>query len=187
MTNRLFITLDFPEDVLAKLIEIRKEIYDDPTLRWEPVEKLHLTLKFLGDVNINMIDEIKNSLDFISSECREVISNFTQFGIFYKFKKPSILWIGIEKTEELEFLHLTVNREINKLGFQSDKRSFKPHLTLLRLKGKESLSKIKELTNLKLSGLKFRSSKISLMKSELSQTGSIYKNLYSNNLIQQGG
>ncbi len=183
MTNRLFVSLDFPEPVLKEIINIRQSIYDDPNLRWEPISKLHLTLKFLGDVNTDLIDSILSSLKKTAEVCEKVESSFSKFGLFYKFNKPAILWLGIEKNDQLNFLFNKVNENINRIGFKPEKRSFKPHLTLLRMRGKEDLKKIKNLTDFNLHNLKFTASQISLIKSELKPGGSVYENLQSFYLI----
>ena len=86
--TRLFIALNIPEEIKQKIIEMRRNLINQipgnhyEKLRWEPKEKYHLTLKFIGDVNESLADEIPNHLDFIG-EYKKVNCELTKFGFFY--------------------------------------------------------------------------------------------------------
>ncbi|MFC2134249.1 RNA 2',3'-cyclic phosphodiesterase [Bacteroidota bacterium] len=180
MTNRLFVALDIPAEVREFIIGIRDEIYGfDPNIRWEGIEKLHLTLKFLGDVeesgNVAIIDSLKS----ISEKFSGIQLSLFRFGLFYRDNKPNILWIGLNENESLFNLVSDIETNFEKLGFRKEKRRFKPHITLLRLKGFEDLSKIKNFCEYKLDYAEFISDRISLIKSKLTSQGSIYTQLQS--------
>ncbi len=60
--NRLFISLNLPDNVIKEIISLRDKICTEKNIRWEPKEKLHLTIKFIGDVSDEMMDKISNEL-----------------------------------------------------------------------------------------------------------------------------
>ena len=63
MKNRLFVSLNLPVRYFEQIIEIRDSISNDKELKWEPKEKLHLTIKFIGDVSPQVMDDISKELD----------------------------------------------------------------------------------------------------------------------------
>ncbi len=183
MTNRLFIAAEIPSSSFEKIFEIRNEIFkNNNSVRWEPLNKLHLTLKFLGDTPAELIDSIENSLDEIARKSEPIRAFFTEIGLFYKNKKPAILWLGLKESENLTNLAENIDNACVKLGFQKEKRKFTPHITLARLKGKENFSLINNFVNQKLPVEKFAITKINLFKSELRPSGSVYTILKSFNL-----
>lgn len=175
MTNRLFIALDISEDVQDEIIRMRDEIYGVcDNVRWEAKNKLHLTLKFLGDVEVSRIGEINESLKNISADYSGFELSLSRFGLFYRNDKPSILWVSLHDSKELLNLVNDLEIQLEQLGFQKEKRRFKSHITLLRLKGYEDLNKINKFEDYKIESNPFQVNKITLMKSELKPKGSIY-------------
>ncbi len=182
MTNRLFIALEIPEDALDKMLLVRDEIYGTPNnVKWEPKNKLHITIKFLGDVGENMTELIKTQLDKIIFD--KFTLSFSHFGIFNKNNAPKILWAGLNGNKLLTELHKKIEDNIELLGYQKEKRKFTPHITLLRLKGNEDLTKINNYKNYLLPEIKFEIKKILLLKSILKPSGSEYSVVKSFNLI----
>lgn len=180
MMNRLFISANIPELTKQQIIEIRDEIYGyDKSIRWEAKDKLHFTLKFLGDVEQNKNYTIISELEKITNNFKSINCSFTEFGIFNKGNIPSILWLGINHNEELIKLAETIEHNFIKHGFPKETRNFKPHLTLLRLKGKEDINRINNFLKYKLTEINFNIYEISLMKSELLRSGSVYNQIKS--------
>ena len=182
MTHRLFIALEIPEEAIDKVCKIRDEVYGIPNdVRWESKDKLHITLKFLGDVGENMTELIINQLDAIV--CDKFNAEFSFFGIFKKNKLPKILWVGIKENKRLMELQNKVENAIELLGFEKEKRKFKPHITLLRIKGKEDFDKIRNFQKYSLPIINFNIERILLLKSILQPNGSEYSVIKSFNLI----
>ncbi len=182
MTHRLFIALEIPEEAIDKVCKIRDEIYGIPNnVKWESKDKLHITLKFLGDVGENMTELIINQLDAIVYD--KFIAEFSFFGIFNKNNLPKILWIGLKENKKLIELQNKVENTIELLGFEKEQRRFKPHITLLRLKGKEELKKIYKFQKYSFPKINFNIEKILLLKSILKPSGSEYSVVKSFNLI----
>jgi 2'-5' RNA ligase len=104
---------------------------------------------------------------------------FTRFGMFYKEKNPSILWLGTQKSFVLNDLFKDLENGLFPLGVRKENREFKPHLTILRIKGKENFAGLKGLTEQPGLALKFNAMKIILFKSSLLKTGSVYEEVES--------
>ncbi|MCF8240039.1 MAG: RNA 2',3'-cyclic phosphodiesterase [Melioribacteraceae bacterium] len=183
MTNRLFIALKVPGDTLDQIVEIVKSI--DPDFhkkKWENKDKLHFTLKFLGDTNTNLIPEIQNAVSVISKKYHKLRIEFNRFGVFYRNRKPVILWLGINENRELNELAEELDLILSKLGFEKERRKFKAHLTLLRIKDFHKIW-VEDFTNFRLPNISCESDEISLFQSKLKPAGSVYTELQSFKLI----
>lgn len=179
MKSRLFISLDIPAEIKNKIHDVIKEIAGPNHLKWEGLQKYHFTLKFLGDVENDRIELIANSIVKAAGESRSFKVDFTRFGIFYRRKEPKILWLGVEVKNEMAELQNMIEEEMNSLGFEKEKRKFKPHLTLLRIKSKKEIEKVLNFQNYEVDNLNYIANQISLMKSELLPSGSVYKTIQS--------
>lgn len=181
MKHRIFFALNIPEKTKEELIKFRNNVINDSNkYKWESKDKLHLTLKFIGDVEddlLNKIIEIKNLFgNFNSLKC-----SINQFGFFYKNKEPRILWANIQAIQLNEIVkHL--EDELFKLSIPKENRPFVPHLTLLRIKNKINEDFIKAFENYKFKQIEFNASEISLIESKLFPYGSIYDEIKKYNL-----
>jgi len=174
---RLFVALNIPEAVKVRLQEICFELADSSSkLRWEDKEKIHLTLKFIGEIEDSFSDPIIEEINFIknyhSFNCK-----ITKFGFFYGNDFASILWAGIETDNSIFKLADELNKRLEKFGIEAEKRKFKAHLTLLRLKYDPGKEFIERFINYKVSNLLFKADEIALIKSELHRSGSKYTKL----------
>ncbi len=181
--NRLFVAAEIPERQLINIVELRNSVFEDNSrIRWEPLSKLHLTLKFLGDVRPDEEELLKHSLELAALNSSEVATHFTKFGLFYRNGKPAILWAGLRNSKELVELFNNVEKACEEASFKKEVRKFKPHITLARLKGSENMELINNFLNKNLPDEKFYISKINLVKSLLRPSGSVYTILKSFNL-----
>lgn len=109
---------------------------------------MHLTLKFLGNVEEKQIEEIKIILKEIALQTPLINIKLNGAGVFPNQKLPRVLWVDvIENDGILDNLQKRMDAELSKIGFEKDKRGFKPHLTLGRIrsqKGRERLIKLLE-------------------------------------------
>ncbi|GJQ64033.1 MAG: RNA 2',3'-cyclic phosphodiesterase [Melioribacteraceae bacterium] len=190
----MFVALEIPDDIIEQLVEFREEIYGkDDIARWEPVEKLHITLKFIGDINDSLIPEIEQKLKLIAENNDPLDLEFKKFGLFYRDNKPSILWAGLRQDDNLIGLVNQIEDSLSILGLKKEKRKFKPHLTLLRVRGRENYEKLEEFKQYIIDDLDFEAGKITLFKSELKRGGSVYTAIKSfelqawrNNVFRKG-
>jgi 2'-5' RNA ligase len=127
---RLFIAIPIPNSVKERLIQLEQPIRG---LRWERRQKLHLTLKFLGETESERRQELQNSLRAIKFD----VFNITLKGLGYfpENARPKVVWVGVEKNKALMTLQQEIEKECVKIGFTPESRSFKPHITIARSKG----------------------------------------------------
>jgi len=177
MTNRLFIALEIPDEVKDKLIYLRNEIYGAgfKKIKWENKDKLHITLKFLGETEITLYPELKNTVAEVVAKQKKTILSFSEFGVFYNKKYPKILWAGTEKNNELQSFKINIEDKLVELGFEKEMRRFDPHLTVFRFKRAEDKIIEEKFLNKKIENVKFTAEKIAIYKSSLQKTGSVYE------------
>lgn len=171
--TRLFVALHIPDFIKEKILQYRNEAAGGIDLKWERKEKLHLTLKFIGNTDDSIVNKIADELLFIKNY-PQINLSFTKFGFFFKRRDPKILWIGFSENEILSKLVDDIENSLANFGVPKEERSFKPHLTLLRVNRKIEQSFIDNFQNYKLSAISFKAEKISLIKSELLKEGSRY-------------
>lgn len=177
---RTFIALEIPADALEKIVQMRNENYTGyENVRWEPEEKLHITLKFLGDTEEKLIEKISDKLITAVPSYNSLMLSFNEFGIFKREGKPKIFWVGLNPNDELKRLAADVENICSEFSFEKEKREFKPHITLLRIKGNENFNSLQNLSKLKFEPVNFVAEKITFYKSELKQSGSVYTELES--------
>ena len=129
---RAFIAVGIDPKTVERISEATDQLKPSIAgIRWVPLTNLHLTVKFLGDVEETTIDPIARAL-------RQHIAPFPRFtinakglGVFPDVKRPQVLWVGLEGIHVAE-LASTVETALKPLGFEPEKRGFKPHLTIGR-------------------------------------------------------
>jgi RNA 2',3'-cyclic 3'-phosphodiesterase len=134
---RLFVALEIPgavRDNLAALINVLRAA--DATssknkARWVRPDNLHVTLKFIGNVDAGMIDPIRDALAEVCSGSA-VELRFRGLGFFPNEKRPRVLWAGIEASPNLAPLAASIDARLEKLRIPRETREFSPHLTLAR-------------------------------------------------------
>ena len=124
---RLFVALDLPAAIVAALSRI--EIPPGRGVRVIRPEQMHITLHFIGDANVDAVQQALESVD--CSPCRLRISGVGQFGIR---EGRRILWAGVSSTKELLELHAACGSALASIGIRIESRRFAPHVTLARLK-----------------------------------------------------
>ncbi len=179
---RLFIALKIPDEIKNKLLDDCHQLSDSPELfKWEKPEKLHLTLKFIGEVEEELVSSIAKEIAFVE-EYNSFTFNVTKFGFFYRNDLPVILWAGLQTDESIHRLVEQLNERLSIFSIPVERRKFKPHLTMLRLKknpGKKFILKFEEHS---FANWNFNSSGITLFKSELFPTGARYTTIKKYNL-----
>jgi len=182
---RAFIALEMPEPIRRNLADIcerlKRELSDVP-LRWVPIQNMHLTLKFLGDVRPDQVEKITLVIGRLCSHYSPFEISVDKLGVFPNKQRARVLWVGIDSQISLNKLVDAFEMDLSELGFAGESRSYSPHLTLARVRGHArpvDLQKINELvssTSIPRSASAL-ANKIVLFRSELNPSGSVYNAL----------
>ncbi len=136
MKIRSFIAIGLTGELKAAIGKISSALSNQiPGVRWVPPENLHLTLKFLGDIEEAIIPDIQAILNQVTPRHLPINCKFGGLGVFPNFQRPKIIWLGVtEGGNQIEGLAHELSRELSGLGFKPEKRGYTPHLTLGRIK-----------------------------------------------------
>ena len=133
---RAFIAIDLPPEVLQCLDDVSQQLREKligAPVRWVPVENIHLTLKFLGDVSGSNIDILTDLLQSIVSNVKQFELSVGGLGAYPKPHRPRVIWVGVEAPPDLMIAQRSVESEMSRLGYARERRPFNPHLTLGRV------------------------------------------------------
>ncbi len=177
---RTFIAIDVApvhNELQRVIASLQREMADLP-LRWVPVENIHLTLKFLGDVSPRNLELIQSLLD---SEAR-VYPPF-EFGVgtlgaFPNDRHPRVIWVGVQGPRALFDLHQGIENALARLGYPPERREYQPHLTLARVARNASADAIRRIRDV-----------LRAHKAKVGYLGSVYVDeiyLYRSDLHPQG-
>jgi RNA 2',3'-cyclic 3'-phosphodiesterase len=146
---RTFIAAEISSEVRSSAMRLINRLRDSQAkVKWIEAENLHFTLKFLGDVAAERINDVCRAVE-------EAASPFTPFelvakgcGAFPSPSRPRTVWLGVEEgTEPMELLAQAIERLLEPLGFAREHRRFTPHLTLGRVR-EGSAAGLKQLSEL---------------------------------------
>ena len=183
---RAFIAVELPlelrQDIWQAMSDLRRDT--GPLIRWVPVENMHLTLKFLGEVpseNVEVLTQmIQGQAD--SFNCFDI--HLTGIGAFPRSKRPRVIYIGIQAPAALEAFQRQMESATHRLGYKPEERVFAPHLTIGRVRQHVSADdqqkirrSLKESTIDSLGTARVNS--VHLYKSDLKPTGPLYTKLFS--------
>lgn len=170
---RLFIAITPPPDLRRDIAELARAV---PGGRPVPLEQLHCTLKFIGDVEGGKLLDIKEALTGVSRPAFSL--GLRGVGIFPLRGLPRVVWAGIEPGEELGQLRRDIETILFTVGVPKEKQKFTPHLTLARLNN-PSISRLQEFLagNSLLRSPLFVISEFTLYSSQLTPKGAIHSAL----------
>jgi 2'-5' RNA ligase len=166
---RLFVALQIPEKVRERLVALQGGV---PGARWASEEQMHLTLRFVGEVDGNVAHDIDDALAGIRAPSFTLeLAGVGEFG----GKNPRALWAGVRPNEPLLHLQRKIETGLQRIGLPAETRKFSAHVTLARMKGAPKEKVVQFLTHYALfaSG-PFPVADFVLFSSQLSHNGSIY-------------
>lgn len=182
-TLRSFIAIDIPGNILSEIRELQEGIKDYGfKIRWVRPESIHLTLKFLGDIKAVKINEIAEAISKTVVRYTPISLQAKGVGVFPGIKRPQVLWVGLAgQLEPLVSLQKTLDENLETIGFTMEKRPFKGHLTMGRMKAKIDVKKFGDvlMTFRRFESEAFTADRIILYKSELKPSGAVYTELAS--------
>jgi 2'-5' RNA ligase len=169
--HRLFAAIRPPEEIRNPLIDAME---DSPELSWVGDEQLHLTLRFIGEVERPLADDIAASLSRLRAECFEL--RICGVGIFER-RNGGALWAGVQPREPVAALAAKVERACVSAGLEPERRAFHPHITVARWNRRASAGHAQAFLerNRALSTPPFTVGSFILYESRLSRHGAHYE------------
>jgi len=137
---RCFIAIHLSHEVRNRISDyILKLKGYSSDIRWARTGNIHLTLKFLGEINSSRVEQVKQSLYPISNKFSPFNLNIYGSGCFPGKKRPRVLWLGMEQGTEnpLFGIHQWIEDQLEQLNFDKEKRRFSPHLTIGRVRARQ--------------------------------------------------
>lgn len=128
---RLFVGLGLPENIKVQLAELQKNL---PGALWRPMEKMHLTLRFVGNVAEPVAEEVLKELRYVRFPAFHY--SLKEVGYFARGDIPHHVWAGVDEDKAIRELQEKIDHAVKKAGAgQEDRFKFVPHVTLGKLIG----------------------------------------------------
>jgi 2'-5' RNA ligase len=189
---RSFIAVPLERQLLQQIASISQMLKG--TVRggvsWVQPASIHLTLKFLGEIQPDKVAEMKQVLQTVVPKCAQFELTAAGLGCFPNNNRPRVVWVGLHAPVELYHLQKSIEDACVDLGFEREQRKFSPHLTLGRVKPyarpedilclQQALERVPAL-NLGVT----QACEVVLFKSDLQSTGAVYTPLISVKLKQK--
>lgn len=175
---RLFIAIELPEGIKQAIAGLQDRLKaGGARANWTRPGGIHLTLKFLGEVEEAKVPAIVRALDDAARGTGPLRIEVTGAGAFPHTRAPRVLWLGVAgDTGKLAALQARIEDAMAGLGFEREARKFSPHLTLARIRFAKPRDnwqqRIDDIRNIALGS--FEASSVSLMQSELKREGAVY-------------
>ena len=183
---RCFVAIEIPASIQNRIGRIqgtlRKQIQK---ASWVKPGNIHLTLKFLGDVDPEDLESIGETLEGVTSRHSSFSLRIGSVGAFPNLARPRVMWAGVTVGgERVSALARNINLALSDCGFSLDAKKFNPHLTIARLKERIDLrphiDQYRQYDNI--DGAEMTVDTISLIQSQLHPQGAIYSTLQSHSL-----
>ena len=177
--KRIFAAVDISDEArrkVASYIETLRNEFRNVRVGWDKPEKLHLTLKFLGDTDDGQLRELEKIVREISAKITNFKLQIAETGVFPNVRNPRVLWIDVkDEAGSLAKINARLESECEKIGFKKEKRAFVPHLTIGRVR---EPNRAKDLARKHLENgfepVEFEVSELVIYESKLRPTGSVY-------------
>ena len=178
-TIRSFLAIELDNDLVPGILDVQKEFKKtNANVKYVPEENMHFTLKFFGNIDEEMVDDIALAVEKVIKNYSSFDLNIKNCGCFPNKKVIKVLWLGLEEGSPIKDLQKDLDKEFKKLGFKKE-RNFISHLTIGRVKSpknkKELRNTIEKFEDIEIG--KMNVSKICLKKSTLTPQGPIYEDI----------
>ena len=189
-TNRLFIAINLPDSLrhaLARVQAVLRRELQGSSIGWSRVEGIHLTLKFLGDVEESRVSDIGKRMIEIATTWYPIQLELQAVGVFPNATHPKVLWCGLNgELERLFRVQSELEEGLERIGCSRESKPFKPHLTFGRFRDRreiptEFLASLKRILDQRgdLYVGDCTADSVSLIKSELHPRGAVYTPLFT--------
>jgi len=174
---RTFICIEIPGSVKERIGALQQSLRGiGAQASWVKPENIHLTLKFLGDVDGSRLGRVRDAVERASGSTSHFQVTVGGAGCFPSPGSPRVLWVGLAgMPEELSKLHRQIEDSLAREGFPREAKRFSPHLTIARLRAPQNGARLAEaLMNTGFGPEAFEAREVIVMRSDLNPSGSIY-------------
>lgn len=168
--HRLFIGLRPPAAIRERLLALMGGI---PGARWQTDAQLHITLRFIGEVDRRMAEDVALALGQVHFPAFEVALDGV--GQFDTRGRPNAVWAGIRPHEHAAQLHHKLDQALVRLGLEPERRAYRPHITLARMNGPSGIADRFLADHAGLASPPFGFTHFTLFESHLAGEGAIYE------------
>lgn len=186
---RAFIAIELSDGAKQYLAKLQTQLKKSGAdIKWVNPSNIHLTLKFLGEINEEQLAEISGIMQKIASSQKEFVLGLGNIGAFPDISSAKVIWAGVnEGEEETKFIAKNLEEAISEIGIPKEGRPFSSHITIGRprsgLNRTKLMQLLKELTEKPAEEKpQFKVARIALYKSTLTSEGPIYEALREVNL-----
>ncbi len=178
---RAFIAIELPQEIKDTLGRLQAKLKTaEADVKWVEPKNIHLTLKFLGEIDEQTTEKIKSFLEKIPNAQKQFKINLSSPGAFPSPASPRVIWVGIKQgNAEIKGIAIFLEKQSAEIGLPPENKEFSAHITIGRVrsgKNRGELSKIlSDLSQNSLEDQQFTADKITLFKSTLSSNGPIYE------------
>lgn len=180
---RAFIAIELPKEIKKYLAGLQEQLKTaGADVKWVAPENIHLTLKFLGEIDEKKVNQVKEILAEVGGNKNSFPIRLSSLGAFPKINFPRIIWVGIDQgSAETEEIVRGLEQNFSQIGIPKEGRPFSSHITIGRMRSSLNRQKlVQELNNLvnkRKDNLEFLATKITLFKSTLTPKGPVYETL----------
>ena len=168
--HRLFVAIRPPATIRAQLLDLMGGVAG---ARWLPDDELHLTLRFVGEVDRHLARDVDAALSSVHHPSFSIALN--GLGAFERRGEPVTLWAGVAPHEPLQALHKKIDQALVRVGVEPDRRAYMPHITIARLpRGSGPVGALVEQSG-GVGGAPFPVGQFCLYESRLTPDGPIYE------------
>ena len=144
--KRTFIAIKTdPGEKIRDCITHGKTCLKGERIKWISPMQLHITMEFLGDTSTDQVNLTGQMLSRVIPAYDAPVIQYKSLGLFRNIKDPRVLWIGLDTGPVLIKIKAAIDRELKQLGFRIERRDFRPHLTLARIKWIQNKESLKDL------------------------------------------
>lgn len=179
---RTFIAIDVPAAIKDRIAQAQYELRNisGANVSWAKSAGIHLTLKFLGDVEEERISEVTEAVQKAASGISSFGLSTSTPGGFPNLTRPRVLWWGLKESEPLMTLQTRIDHNLDQIGFPAEQKKFNAHLTVGRVKFIDSDSNlIAQFKKYDWSPIDWTVEQVYVMSSQLKPSGALYRSLAS--------
>jgi 2'-5' RNA ligase len=146
---RLFVALNLPKKDRERIHRATRKLRDEELpVRWVGIEGFHVTLKFLGEVRRERLEEVEQAMVRVAAATKAFRTKFAGFGAFPSVRQPRVIWLGVKANPELRCLKQDLEYAFGDIGFEAEVRAFHPHVTLGRADDRDGAGAFRSLDDM---------------------------------------